>query len=121
MIRAGYEDLEIYQLAEKISDRIWEIVFKWNSTEKITFGVQVIDSSSSIGSNIAEGYGRGSNADRGRFAKISRGSLYETNHWINKTYRLKILTDLEYKELSEICDILTPKLSAYINYLKKNK
>jgi len=42
MKRAKYEDLEIYQLAEKISDRIWEIVIKWNATEKITFGVQVI-------------------------------------------------------------------------------
>ena len=120
MKRAKYEDLEIYQLAEKISDRIWEIVIKWNATEKITFGVQVIDSSISIGSNIAEGYGRGSNPDRARFAKISRGSLYETNHWINKTHRLKILSDSEYQELSAISDILTPKLSSYINYLKKN-
>ena len=31
MKRAKYEDLEIYQLAEKISDRIWEIVIKWNA------------------------------------------------------------------------------------------
>jgi len=120
MQKAKYEDLEIYQLAEKISDRIWEIVIKWDWTGKNTFGVQVIDSSSSIGANIAEGYGRGSNPDRARFAKISRGSLFETNHWINKTHRLNILSKSEYQELSEISDILTPKLSSYINYLKKN-
>lgn len=30
MQKAKYEDLEIYQLAEKISDRIWEIVIKWD-------------------------------------------------------------------------------------------
>ncbi len=114
-----YEDLEIYKLAEKLSDRIWEVVLKWDYTAKKTYGTQVIDSSASIGSNIAEGYGRGSNPDRARFAKISRGSLYESIHWINKTYRLKILSESEFKELSGICDVLTPKLSAYVNYLNK--
>jgi four helix bundle protein len=114
-----YEDLEIYKLAEKLSDRIWEGVLKWDYTAKKTYCTQVIDSSASIGSNIAEGYGRGSNPDRARFAKISRGSLYESIHWINKTCRLKILSESEFKELSGICDVLTPKLSAYINYLNK--
>jgi four helix bundle protein len=120
MQKTKYEDLEVYQLAEKISDRIWEIVTKWGQTKKNSFGLQVIDSSSSIGANLAEGYGRGSTLDRARFAKISRGSLFETNHWINKTHRLNILTDSEFNELSAMSDILTPKLSSYINYLKKN-
>lgn len=34
-------------------------------------------------------------------------------------HRLKILTQKEYDELSTICNILSPKLSAYINYLRK--
>lgn len=114
-----YEDLEIYQLAEKLSDRIWEIVLKWNDIAQKTYGIQIIDSSSSIGSNLAEGYGKGSNSDRARFAKISRGSLYETIHWRNKTYRLKILSESEFNELSGVCDILAPKLRAYINFLNK--
>lgn len=114
-----YEDLEIYQLAEKLSDRIWRLVLSWNYIAQKTYGIQIIDSSSSIGSNIAEGYGKGSNSDRARFAKISRGSLFESIHWINKTHRLKILSESEFNELSEICNILTPKLSAYINYLNK--
>lgn len=80
----------------------------------------MIDFSSSIGSNIAEGYGRGSNADRGRFAKISRGSLFETIHWINKTHRLKILIDDEFIVLSEISGGLSLRLSSYIKYLTKN-
>lgn len=119
MQKAKYEDLEVYQLAEKISDRIWQIVIKWERTEKNSFGLQVINSSSSIAANLAEGYGRGSIADRGRFAKISRGSLFETNHWINKTHRLNILSDSEFSELSSMSAILTPKLSAYITILRE--
>ncbi len=119
MHKLKYEDLEIYQLAEKLSDRIWKIVSNWNYLPQKTYGKQIIDSSSSIGSNLAEGYGKGSDSDRGRYAKISRGSLYETIHWLNKTNRLKILSESEFQELSEICDVLAPKLSAYINYLSK--
>lgn len=49
-----YEDLEVYQLAEKLSDRIWEIVVRWNYIAQKTYGIQIIDSSSSIGSNLAK-------------------------------------------------------------------
>lgn len=119
MEKLKYEELEIYQLSEKLSDKIWEIVMKWDLFSKKTYGIQLIDSSSSIGANIAEGYGRESKNDRARFAKISRGSLYETFHWINKTYRLKILSQKEFEDLSGICNILAPRLSSYINYLRK--
>lgn len=114
MEKLKYEELEIYQLSEKLSDKIWEIVQNWDLFSKKTFGTQLIDSSSSIGANIAEGYGRESNSDRGRFAKISRVSLYEAIHWINKAHRLKILIQKEFEDLSEICNILAPRLSSYI-------
>jgi len=117
MTNSKFEDLEIYQLAEKLSDLIWSIVIKWDSFPKNTVGVQYVDASDSIGSNISEGYGKGSFADRSRYAKISRGSLFETIHWTKKSKRRKLLTDNEFKEIFDIIDVLLPKLSAYINYL----
>ena len=118
MTTSKFEELEIYQLAEKLSDIIWNIVIKWDSFPRRTIGVQFVNSSDSVGANIAEGYGKGSNADRSRFAKISRGSLFETKHWVDKSYRRKLISDQELKELSKIIDVLLPKVSAYINYLK---
>jgi four helix bundle protein len=120
MTNSKFEDLEIYQLAEKLSDLIWSIVIKWDSFPKNTVGVQYVDASDSIGSNISEGYGKGSFADRSRYAKISRGSLFETIHWTKKSKRRNLLTDKEFKEIFEIIDILLPKLSSYINYLDEN-
>jgi four helix bundle protein len=64
MSESKFEDLEIYQLAEKLSDLIWNIVLKWNSFERNTIGVQFVNASDSVGANISEGYGRGSFADR---------------------------------------------------------
>ena len=120
MTQSKFEDLEIYQLAEKLSDVIWNIVIKWDSFPKNTVGVQYVDASDSIGSNISEGYGKGSFADRARYAKISRGSLFETIHWSKKSFRRKLLTEKEFSEIDDIIEILLPKLSSYINYLNEN-
>ena len=119
MTTSKFEELEVYQLAEKLSDMIWDIVIKWDSFSRGTVGVQYVDASNSVGANIAEGYGKGSFADRSRFAKISRGSLFETRHWTNKSYRRKLITDQEFTEINNILETLLPKLSSYINYLNE--
>jgi len=80
MQKTNFENLEIYQLSEKLADEIWEIVPGWNSLAQDTVGKQIIRSADSVGANIAEGSGRGSNQDYKRFLKISRGSLYKTRH-----------------------------------------
>ena len=80
MPRTNFEKLRVYQLAEELADKIWDIVIKWNYFAKDTIGKQIVKSADSIGANIAEGTGRGSFADNKRFAKIARGSLFETKH-----------------------------------------
>jgi len=89
-MKTNFERLEIYQLAEKLSDRVWEIVYKRNYLAIDTVGKQLIRATDSIGANIAEGSGRGSDKDFLRFLKISRGSLYESKHWLRRAYRRKV-------------------------------
>jgi len=120
MTCSKFEDLEIYQLAEKLSDLIWDIVVKWDAFPRNTVGGQYVEAADSIGANISEGYGKGSFADRSRYAKISRGSLFETIHWTKKSKRRKLLTDKDFKEIFDIVEVLLPKLSSYINYLDEN-
>jgi four helix bundle protein len=98
---------------------IWDIVIKWDSFPRRTVGVQYVNASDSVGANIAEGYGKGSFADRSRFTKISRGSLFETKHWTNKSYRRKLIIDQEFAEINDILKKLLPKVSSYINYLNE--
>jgi four helix bundle protein len=79
-----------------------------------TVGKQIVRSADSIGANIAEGSGRGTDKDYSRFLKISRGSLYETRHWLRRAYQRKLLAQKQISELSLIINELTPKLNAYI-------
>ena len=114
MEKTNFEGLDIYRLSEEISDRIWDIVARWPRLAQDTVGKQIIRSADSIGANIAEGSGRGTAADNRRFLRMSRGSLYETRHWLRRAHRRKLLSEANVNEISPLVAELTPKLNAYI-------
>ncbi len=116
-VKTNFEGLRVYQLAEKLADRIWKIVLKWDYFAKITIGQQIVDAADGVGSNIAEGSGRGSLEDNRRFVRIARGSLYETKHWLRRAYKRKLLTDQEVTDLRPLIDELLPTLNAYVRSL----
>jgi four helix bundle protein len=83
----GFEELQVYQLAEKLADEIWQIARQWERFAKESVGRQIVRSADSIGANLAEGVGRNSFQDNRRFVRIARGSLYETRHWLRRAYK----------------------------------
>ena len=110
----SYEDLDIYQLAVNISDKIWAIVSAWPPFPRNSLGYQIVKSADSIGANIAEGFGRYHFAENKHFARIARGSLYETRHWIQRAYKRDLLKEKENKELLKLLQELAHRLNAYI-------
>jgi len=121
MHRTEFENLRVYQLAEEIADLAWKVVAGWEYLAQQTVGVQFIKSADSMGANIAEGSGRGSPAEKKRFAKIARGSLFEVKHWLRRAYKRQLLSDSEVKLFQKLIEELTPKLSAYINAIGKKQ
>jgi len=114
MERTNFEKLQVYQLSEKIADSIWNIVVTWNPLARDTVGKQIVRSADSIGANIAEGSGRGSLVDNRRFVRMARGSLYETLHWLRRSYTRKLLSQSEVKKLRGLVQELSPKLNAFL-------
>ncbi len=112
--RTAFEKLEVYQLSEKLSDEIWELVLAWNSCARETVGKQLVRAADSIGANIAEGSGRGSYPDNRRFVRTARGSLNETQHFLRRAFRRGLLTPEEVKILKPLIDELAPRLNAYL-------
>ena len=108
-------EMDVYRLAEQLSDMIWDAFDKWSVKAQQTIGYQIIRCSDSIAVNIAEGYGRFTPPDRKRFYYYSRGSLEETKAWLRKAVRRKVInTEKEIKEIKKIIDELGPKLNAFI-------
>ncbi len=121
MARAMFEKLEIYLLAEKLADRIWDIVLRWSSLAQNTFGGQMIRAADSIGANIAEGAGKGTPLENRRFLRIARGSFQETQHWLRRAFRRKLLSDDQVAVLKPMVDELGPRLNAYIRFLSNKQ
>ena len=110
----SFEELRIYQLAELLSDKIWDVARSWDLLARDTIGKQIIRSADSIGANIAEGHGRGSFQDNRRFVRIARGSLYETRHWLRRAFKRGLLKDGQIAELKLIIENLGPQLNGYL-------
>jgi len=113
MAKTHFENLKVYQLAEKLADEIWNIVIKWDPLAKNTVGQQIVKAADGVGSCIAEGSGRGTALDNRRFIGIARGSLYETKHWLRRAFKRKLLTKAETETLKGIVNDLTPALNGY--------
>lgn len=113
MSKTSFENLEVYQLAEKLADEIWQIVSDWEYFAKSTVGKQMVEAADSISANIAEGCGRFNYKDNGRFIRIARGSLYETKNWLRRSYKRNLLKETQIEKVKPILDELLPKLNAY--------
>src|SRR5207237_10486495 len=86
MARTAFENLEVYQLAERLAQTVWKVARGWQQFERDTIGKQLVRAADSIGANIAEGYGRGNGPDHRRFIRIARGSVYEFKHWLRLAF-----------------------------------
>ncbi|MGO8752661.1 MAG: four helix bundle protein [Thermoguttaceae bacterium] len=118
MARTSFENLRVYQLAEKLADGVWDIVAGWESFARDTVGKQLVRAADSIGANIAEGTGRGSDKDNRRFVRIARGSLYEAKHWLRRAFCRRLLNHSQTAGLKAIIDDLAPTLNAYLSSIK---
>src|SRR6266496_5482163 len=114
MEKTNFEKLRVYKLAEDLADGIWGVVLRWDYLAKDTVGKQMIRAADSIGANLAEGTGRGSVKDNRRFIRMARGSVYETQHWLRRSFKRNLLTEQQVETLRPLINELSPKLNAYL-------
>ena len=115
----GLEGLRIYQLAEALADDVWIEVLRWTPFARQTVGRQLVGAVDSIGSNIAEGYGRFHYKENRQFQYFARGSLHEAHHWLRRARVRKLMTEQRSKEFLDRLADLAPQLNAYIRTLDR--
>jgi len=111
----------LIELANEISEKIWNEVVQWSQFKKDTIGKQLVRAADSISANLSEAYGRFSYLDRKRFCYYARGSLCETINWISKASKRNFI---EKERTTELLDELTNisfKLNYYIKSLTKSQ
>ena len=106
MPKSDFENLKVYQLAERLADEIWDTVMEWDQFARNTVGGQIVRAADSIGANIAEGSGRGSFQDNRRFIRMARGSLKETQHFLRRAFKRKLLEEKHVSKIKPLVDNL---------------
>ena len=94
----SYKDLIVYQKAKLLTIDIISYFSKYKlpRAKEFLFG-QLFRAVSSIGANIAEGFGRNYSGSFRQFVGIARGSNFETDYWLEiiletKNFDSKIIT-----------------------------
>lgn len=121
MAYEALEELEVFQIAEKVCDRYWEIVQGWNEHARVTVGRQLVRAADSIGANIAESYGRYHFGERIQFLYYARGSIYETKFWNRRAKARSLITQETADGALRVLDDLALKLNTLIRYTKTRK
>lgn len=95
---SSYKDLIVYQKAKLLTIDIISYFSKYKlpRAKEFLFG-QLFRAVSSIGANIAEGFGRNYSGSFRQFVGIARGSNFETDYWLEiiletKNFDSKIIT-----------------------------
>jgi len=113
------KDLEVYKLAREISREAWPVYKEMDWKEKKLMGDQWIRSIDSIGSNVAEGFGRFHYLDKNKFNYNARGSLTEAIHWTEILHERELLPLEKYSSLEPKLKNMHLKLNNYINSTKE--
>jgi four helix bundle protein len=78
--------LAAYRRARDLADEVHRMVVRWPAFERDLVGRQLVRAADSVSANIAEAAGRWTVTDRRRQLRIARGSLLETEHWLEVAY-----------------------------------
>lgn len=101
-----FRDLKVWERAHRLAVQVYEETSRFPKNEVYGLTGQIRRAATSVPSNVAEGCGRGSDADFGRFLQMAMGSASELEYHLLLSRELKFLGVEKYeamqKELSEV-------------------
>lgn len=114
---SSFEDLEVWKKACRLSVRIYKLL---KDCRDYGMKDQMLRSSVSIASNIAEGSERRSLLDFQRFINIAQGSAAELRTQIYIAQEVDIFTDSDARELIQEVKSISRMLQSLHSSLKKS-
>jgi four helix bundle protein len=85
-------------MAFQLAVDLRRVIAPWQTFDLWSIGVQLVRAAGSIGANIAEAEGRWHPSDRVRFLLYARGSLHETEHWLEVAAETGLLQRASYED-----------------------
>ena len=114
-----FRDLIVWQKAHELVLEICKISKIFPDAEKFGLVSQLRRSSSSIPTNIVEGYKKSGNREFVRYLNISECSLEETKYHLLLAKDLRYFSETEFNRLSVLCDEIGRMLSSLLRRLSE--
>ena len=98
---SSYKNLNVWGKAHQLTLDIYQVTGDLPKDEVYGLSSQIKRAAASIPANIAEGSGRGSDAELVRFLRIAMGSAYELEYHILLTRDLGFVDETIYQRLNQ--------------------
>lgn len=118
---SGYRDLIVWQHGIDLAERVYMLTRGYPRDELFGLTSQTRRAAVSIPANIAEGYGRGTQAAYANFLRIARGSLRELETHLILATRVGILAAPDADELLDQSDQLGRMLHTLLVKLQPSR
>ena len=113
-----FHQLSVWQKSHQFTLDVYTLTRAYPKDELFGLTSQIRRSSSSIATNIAEGCGRGSDADFGRFLQMAMGSASESEYQILLSFNLNYIDENQYKQMNAKVTEIKRMLSSLISKTK---
>lgn len=116
-----FEDLEVGQHAREICLYVEQLFQITPISKNFRLRDQMEGSPSSIMDNIIEGFDRDGSRELHNFLSYSKGSASELKFQTYRAFDKGYISQEQFNQLSEMCDIVKNKLGAFMHYLRNSE
>lgn len=116
-----FEDLEIWQLARKIYQKISGLSEKMRRNHDYRFAEQIKAAAGSVMDNIGEGFERNSRLEFLNSLSISKGECGELKSQLYRALDDKYIDQQKFDEWYAEVELETKKIAAFVIYLNNSK
>ena len=110
-----FRTLKVWRRSHEATLRIYRVTRTFPRSEEFGLTAQLRRAAASVGANLAESCGRGSDGDSGRFVQIALGSACEVLNHVLLACDLGIMAEADFLAAEEDLDAVRRML---INYLR---
>ena len=110
----AHRDLSMLDASERAADRLNELI-ESPPGRRLLHVNQIRRSVQSVAANIAEGFGRGTEADRARLLRIARGAAEEAIQHLRANYRAKRLSPEAYWSNHNLLVVIVIMLNSFLH------
>lgn len=114
-----FEKLKVWKESVMFASEVYSLTSKYPKVEQFGLTSQFNRAAVSISLNVAEGYGRGTDAELARFIQIAIGSLNEVVTILYISLDQKYINQTEFNSFYERCEQISKMLYSFRKYIKK--